>query len=287
MKAAIVGSSGYLAGYLIRKLERDKDIETVLKIGRTGAPDIPLDLERPDAFDFKQLSGVDYVIFTAAISGPDRCAAEFEYCWQINVVNTCLFIQRAMAQGCRVLFFSSDAVFGSGEDALCDENSPTMANTPYGRMKKAVEDTFAGDPRFKAIRLSYVVSAKDRFVSYCLKCIEKDETADVFHPFYRNCIVVSDVLDAVVWLIHNWERFSPVFLNIAGAELISRLRIADELNSHLRNKLRYTISFPGASFFENRARITRMSSLYLKEYDIISRQTFSEKLKKELEGLEV
>ena len=56
---------------------------------------------------------------------------------------------------------------------------------------------FKGERSFKAIRLSYVASAKDRFISYCLSCIEKEEVADIFHPFYRNVISVSDVVNNI------------------------------------------------------------------------------------------
>ncbi len=48
--------------------------------------------------------------------------------------------------------------------------------------------------------------------------------------FYRNCIVVSDVVKVVEWMINNWEEFTDFVLNVAGNELISRVRIADEIN---------------------------------------------------------
>lgn len=285
MKTALVGSSGYIAEFILKRFAEEADIESVLKIDRNVSYDAYLDLNQAEEFDYSLIDDVDYVIFTAAISGPDKCAEDFDNCWNINVTGTCYFIREAIKRGCKVLFFSSDAVFGNIHGAIYTEKSETQAYTPYGRMKKAVEDEFKGSHLFKAIRLSYVVSAKDRFVNYCLNCLNAGETADVFHPFYRNVIVVSNVVDIVVYFAKHWDEYEPSFLNVAGKELVSRIRIADELNRHLGGKLRYKVSMPGDEFFANRPRITQMKSLYMQKYGILPDNTFTEKIAKELEEL--
>lgn len=277
MNIAIVGSSGYIAGNLLKRMDN------VLKIDQTPEADTHLNLTEAETFEYPVLNGIDYVIFTAAISGPDMCADEFEKCWKINVTGTEYFINEAISQGCRVVFFSSDAVFGDIPGEIYTELSKTQAQTSYGKMKKAVEDRFRDEPDFKAIRLSYVVSKNDRFVSYCRECIDTGETADIFHPFYRNCITVSDVVNTVEWLISHWDCFEPHVLNVAGSELVSRVRIADELNRLYDNKLKYAITSPGEDFYKNRPEITQMKSLYLNKYGILKDESFTEKLKRELE----
>ena len=287
MKAALVGSSGYIAEFILKRFAEETDIESVLRLDRNPYSDAYLDLQEAEKFDYSLLDDIDYVVFTAAISGPDKCAEDFDNCWAINVTGTSYFIKEAIKRRCKVLFFSSDAVFGDIAGAIYTEESETKAYTPYGRMKKAVEDEFKGNPFFKAIRLSYVASAKDRFVTYCLNCMKNGEIADIFHPFYRNVIVVSDVVDVVAYLAKHWDEYEPTFLNVAGKELVSRIRIADELNRHFGGKLRYTVSMPGEEFFTNRPRITQMQSLYLHRYDIIPDNTFTEKIAKELEEVKL
>ncbi len=282
MNIAIVGSSGYIAGYLLKRLKSESFVSKVLKIDQNESADAFLNLQKPEKFDYSVLDSIDYIVFTAAVSGPDKCAKDFEQCWNINVIGTTYFIREAILRGCKVLFFSSDAVFGNVPGMIYDENSETKAETPYGRMKKAVEDEFKGNPNFKAIRLSYVASEKDRFVSYCLSCIKSGEMADIFHPFYRNVIVVSDVVDVVSWFIQHWNEYEPFALNVAGKELVSRVRIADELNRHLGNRLKYIITSPGDDFYQNRPKITQMKSLYIQKYKILEDNTFTEKIKKEL-----
>ena len=285
MKTALVGSSGYIAEFVLKRFAEEPEIESVLKLDRNSKSDAYLDLAEAEKFDYSLLDDIDYIIFTAAISGPDKCAQDFDECWNINVTGTSYFIREAIKRKSRVLFFSSDAAFGDIPGAIYDEKSGTAAETPYGRMKKAVEDEFKTEPLFKAIRLSYVASAKDRFYTYCLNCIRNNEVADIFHPFYRNVTVVSDVVDIVTYFALHWDEYEPTFLNVAGKELVSRVRMADELNRHLGNKLKYTISMPGEEFFRNRPRITQMRSLYLQRYGIVEDNTFTEKIAKELEGI--
>lgn len=287
MKIAVVGSSGYIANFLLRRLSCNEQIETIVRIDKTDDADWKLDLGNTQDFDYDRLSGLSALILTAAISSPDKCATDFDICWNVNVTGTMHLIEEATKRGCRVLFFSSDAVFGNGQTDIFSEESPTHAQTPYGLMKKAVEDHFRGNPLFKAIRLSYVVSAKDRFISYCLRCMQDNIVAEIFHPFYRNCITVTNVVDVVEWMITHWEAFAPQFLNVAGPELVSRLRMADELNRLSGGSLRYSIITPNADFFANRPPLTQMKSLYLEKIGLLTQKTFTELFQSEMKGMKL
>lgn len=285
MNVAVVGGSGYIAGFLLQRFYREPVFEKIITLGRGNKVSYYLDLLRPEEFNYKILKGIDYVVFTAAISGPDKCAVDSAECWNVNVTGTAYFIRKAMEYGCRILFLSSDSVFGSSAEGIYDERSGTNADTPYGRMKKAIEDEFKASPLFKAIRLSYVVSTKDKFTAYCLNCIKNGDVAEIFHPFYRNCIIVSDVVDVVLWFAFHFNEYKPHVLNVAGSELVSRVRIADEINRMLSGKLLYKIVKPDDKFFENRPQITQMRSVYMHEYEILKDISFTEKMQKELKEI--
>lgn len=287
MKIAIVGSSGYIAKHMIKAFTTQIPDCEIVKIDITDEADLKLQLTSPEEFDYTQIIGLDYVIFTAAISGPDMCANEYDKCWEINVTGTSYFIREAIKRGVKVLFFSSDAAFGNIPGHIYDEDSETQAYTAYGKMKKAIEDEYKSSPLFKCIRLSYVVSENDKFISYCLSCIRKNETADIFHPFYRNCITVSDVIKAIIWLMKNWKDFPSFVLDVTGTELVSRIRMADEINRYFSNKLKYNVSKPDESFFKNRPQVTQMKSKYLYQLNIIEDKTFTEKFQEELKKIEL
>lgn len=287
MKIAIVGSSGYIAKHLMKVFTAQIPDCEIVKIDMTDDADLKLQLTTPAEFDYNQITGLDYIIFTAAISGPDMCANEYDKCWEINVTGTSYFIRETIKRGVKVLFFSSDAVFGDIPGHIYDEDSETQAYTAYGKMKKAIEDEFKSSPLFKCIRLSYVVSENDKFISYCLGCIRKNETADIFHPFYRNCITVSDVIKAIIWLMKNWKEFPSFVLDVTGTELVSRIRMADEMNRYFGNKLEYVVSKPDDSFFKNRPQVTQMKSKYLYKLNIIEEKSFTEKFQEELKKIEL
>lgn len=281
-KIGIVGSEGYISGFLKKKLDINNEI---VKIDKINNSDIQyLDLEKPDQFNYTILDDIDIIVFTAAISGPDLCAKEYDMCWNINVNGTSYFINQALKRSCKVLFFSSDAVFGEDNTTLFNEDSTPNPKTSYGKMKYEIEEQFKENEGFKAIRLSYVVSRKDRFVSYCLNSLKQDQLAEVFHPFYRNCITITDVVSVVEYLCNEWSNYKSTFLNIAGTELVSRVRIADEISRNF-NAFQYKIVVPGDEFFANRPAITQMTSKYLYSMNILERTSFTEKIKKELENI--
>jgi len=95
------------------------------------------------------------------------------------------------------------------------------------------------------------------------------------------------VVDIVTYFALHWTEYEPSILNVAGKELVSRVRIADELNRFLNRKLRYIITVPDEEFFMNRPCITQMKSLYLQKYGIISDNTFTEKISKELKEIKL
>ena len=274
MKILLTGSSGYISGFII---ERFKDRYDIIKADMNEQADVYLDLEKAEDFNYEILNDVEFVIFPAAISSPDLCQKDFDRCWKINVTGTETFISEALSRGCKVLFFSSDAVFGDHPDEVFDEDSFTDASTAYGKMKKAVEDRFKPCKDFKAIRLSYVVSPKDKFTKYVLHCMETGETCEVYDPFYRNCITIKDVLDSIDYLLSNWNDYEPVFLNIAGRDLIGREDIVKQLNRIYGDKIVYKVIYPGDEFYSCRPKKTQMRSLYLHEYKILPDEPFSKK----------
>jgi hypothetical protein len=90
-----------------------------------------------------------------------------------------------------------------------------------------------------------------------------------------------------MWFINNWGTYKDSFLNIAGTELVSRIRIADELNRFFKDKLKYTVVTPNSEFYSNRPKITQMKSNYLFDYKIINDISFSEKIQDVMKGVKL
>ena len=216
-------------------------------------------MDRPDEFDYSIIAPSDVVLLTAAISAPDICAREHDRAWAVNVTGTAEFIRRVMDRGGRVVFFSSDTVYGERDDEF-DEQANCHPAGEYAEMKHDVEKQFLGNPLFKAVRLSYVFSREDKFTKYLSACAERGEEADIFHPFYRAVIHRDDVIKGTIALTQRWDEFSQHIINFGGSEILARTEFVKILQETALPNLQFRVTEPEAEFFKNRPRVIRMLS---------------------------
>lgn len=259
MKLIIVGALGYIG----KQLYEYSSVKTKLSVYGTsssGTEDLlRLRLDAPDEFNYGIIGLSDVVILTAAISAPDICAREHERAWSVNVTGTSEFIVRVMARGGRVIFFSSDTVYGEMNDEF-DESAACKPAGEYAEMKHEVEKQFIGNPLFKVIRLSYVFSREDKFAKYLSGCAERNEEAEIFHPFYRAVIHRDDVVEGVLALAQRWDEFPESIINFGGPEVLARTEFARVLQEAVLPNLQFRVVEPDAAFFKNRPKVIRMTS---------------------------
>lgn len=260
MKMMVVGSDGFV-GTAIGSRSRFKDNV----IGVSPVPvqgEWPLDLRKPEEFDYSALPDNCTIVFVAAISSPDYCTSKHQEASEINVVGSGFFIARALARGCRVIFFSSDVVFGRSSGPI-DEDSPMQPLGAYGEMKAAIEERFLGNSGFKVLRPSYIVSVKDKFSSYLLGCAKAGRPAEVFHPLLRSALHLDDVVAAVDSLHENWALHHHPAVNLCGPRLVSRKELAGILRAASGLEIDYKVVEAPPGFFESRPPLIEMKSLHL------------------------
>ncbi len=256
----VVGASGYIGALL---LGRASEVSVATGTSSVGLDSVlRLRLDKPNDFDYGIVRSSDVVFLTAAISAPDICAREHERAWAVNVTGTSEFIAKVMARGGRVVFFSSDTVYGERADEF-DELAPSHPAGEYAKMKHEVEKRFLDNPLFKTIRLSYVFSREDKFTKYLSGCTELKEEADIFHPFYRAIIHRDDVVEGAIALAQRWDEFPQAVINFGGPEVLARIEFAEILKESALPSLRYRVTEPDTAFFANRPRVIRMKSSFL------------------------
>lgn len=256
----VIGAKGYIGRRLV---EKAKSKYVVHETSSTGAADvIPFQLAQPLSFDYNDIQLTDVFLLAAAISSPDVCVKDHEHAWSVNVTGSSQFIAEVIACGGRVVFFSSDTVYGE-RTAEFDELADCCPAGEYAVMKREVERRFQGNSNFKSIRLSYVFSRDDKLTRYLIGCAERGEEAELFHPFYRAVVYRDDVVDGALALAQRWEEFPQQVLNFGGPEVLSRIQYAECLQRTALPYLRFRITEPDEAFFENRPRIITMSSPHL------------------------
>jgi len=253
----VIGGTGYIGNRLLKKAQAGNDAFGTSTSG-TGEL-LPLRLETPEEFNYELIQFSDVVLLAAAISAPDVCAKEPERVWSVNVTGTSKFIERVIERGARVIFFSSDTVYGE-RDFSFDENADSHPAGEYAGMKHEVEKRFTDNPLFKSIRLSYVFSKEDKFTRYLIGCAERGEEAELFKPFDRAVIHRDDIVDGVLALARRWSEFPQAVINFGGPELLGKVDMAQALKETVLPDLVFRITTPGEEFFKNRPRTINMES---------------------------
>ena len=256
-KSIVAGATGYIGRLLFEQAANTMVTLGTSSSGTNGL--FPFRLDAVTSFDYGLILPGGVVFLTAAISAPDVCARENGRAWAVNVTGTSEFVTQVISRGGRVVFFSSDTVYGE-RGAVFDETAKSNPAGEYAEMKAEVEKRFLGNPLFKSIRLSYVFSREDKFTKYLSGCAERGEEAELFHPFYRAIVHRDDVVEGALALAQRWDEFPQQVINFGGPEVLSRIDFAECLQRIALPSLRFRVTEPGDEFFKNRPRVIAMSS---------------------------
>ena len=260
----IIGKNSYISKYLSSSLLSLGNIFYTSSTKENFNNVFYLDLEKPQNFNLPKNINIDYVIFSAAISSPDFCEKNFEKAYQINVKGTSYIIEKFLDSGSKVIFFSSDTVYGNREE-LVTELSETNPLGNYGKMKLEIEQKFSNNENFKALRLSYVFSNKDKFSQYIISCARLGKRCEIYHPIYRNMVYIKDVSDVIKNLINKWDSLNFKVINVVGNKLLSRVDLVKALNKQIFTNLKYDIVTPPEDFYNARPKMINVNSIYIKD----------------------
>jgi dTDP-4-dehydrorhamnose reductase len=261
----IVGSEGFLGNHLSKRLQEENlQFHTASRDGSNA--DEKLDLLDNLTFGNLAVSEADFVILLAGVSSPEVCQEHYETAHAVNVLGTSSFINYVINQGSKVLFASSDTVYGNQQD-LIDETHPCLPYGKYGEMKHKVETTFLKNPNFMSFRLSYIVAENDKFTNYLLRKSKELREAQIeaYSDFYRNSIKIEDVLDGLLKVCNNWDYIpTPKIVNFCGSASLSRFELALEIKERLGLNLTIRPTKAPEEFFASRPRIINQSDVRLR-----------------------
>ena len=279
MATHLVGATGNIGK---RVVEKGEDINVISRF------ELKLD-QRPLKYNFdnKSIGGTriqegDVVIFAAAISEPSVVSAQFDKALAVNVESTGEFISKVLEKGCKVLFLSSDAVYGDVESGF-DESHPVNPKGAYAEMKAVVEKRFEGNPNFKALRLSYNFYKDDRFTKYLRQCAESGVEAEIFDPLTRAVVHRDDTVDAILSITANWDNADGQYINCGGPQVLSRQQFTEVVKRVALPTLKFKVTQPPAKFYTERAAFSEMYSPNLEKILGRKRHTVKDAVRLEFE----
>ena len=259
MTVWIVGSEGFLGKHLSSYFFQNS-LEFKYSSRKLNRGDQFLDLMDSGSIESFPLYEHDVVIFLAGISSPEFCEANSELAKSINYDGSCRFIEAALKKGARVLFASTDAVYGNQIGRL-SEDAPCFPLGKYAEFKNALESKFSEAAEFKSLRFSYILAANDKFTSLLSEKSSPPQIVNVYSNFKRNAVNISDVLIGITSLALNWNGvMSNSIINFSGSRCLGRDQMALEICEKygFRAKLNSTIG--PDDFFEIRPKIIDTSN---------------------------
>lgn len=258
-KLIIAGADGYIGQRIQKSIAGNERM--LLLSPKEQENYIHFDLMQVDKFNFDLITQGDTVVILAAISSPDFCNKCYKISFDVNVLGTIRFTSECIRRGARVLFFSSDTVYGSSPEENHEDILPEDPTGDYGKMKLSVEKYFRGEASFKAFRLSYVFSWHDKFTRYLRECLWLGKSPEIFDPLIRKAVYIEDLISCIINISREWNHQSSQFFNICGPQYLSRLEIADLFSIHV-GKLDVRVIRPGKDFYKARPEKISISSKY-------------------------
>jgi dTDP-4-dehydrorhamnose reductase len=257
-KLIIAGADGYIGQRIQRRVQNNNNVILLSPLSNDNYKFF--DLLQISKFNFNIINKSDTIILLAGISSPDLCNKQYQYSFKINVIGTIEFISCCLKKGARVLFFSSDTIYGNSKERNDENIFPTNPIGEYGNMKLLVEKYFRGEPNFKSFRLSYVFSWNDKFMIYLRECFEREITAEIYDPLIRKVVYIEDLISCIINIHKGWEKFNNQYFNICGPDYLSRVEIANYFIQNIGH-LNLKIIKPDNDFFKARPPKINFNSL--------------------------
>ena len=257
VKICLIGASGYIGSQILKKLPNDQIRFATSSRQKESFKKFSLDSH--EDIEKLELNPKDFIIITATSWSPEYKKISLDKSREINIEGTSNLIKKALDNKCRIIYFSSDTVYGNLNE-ICYEDSLCKPIGEYAKMKLEIENSFKKYKNFKSLRLSYVYSKKDKFSQYLLSCSKLNKIAEIYHPFYRSIICVDDLINGISALINNWNIIEDSIINFGGPELLSRLEIAKIFKKFYLNNLNIQVNNPPDDFFLTRPVIIDLKS---------------------------
>lgn len=168
-------------------------------------------------------SSFETIVYLRAVSSPTQVHLNPVESDLVNVFRTSHFIQECVSQGKRVIFSSSDVVYGDTGDDVANETSVLNPFGLYAKQKAQIEAEFRDNPNFIALRLSLIVGARSKLRNI----LSTEIKPGIPDPVIRNPISVNSVVDLICELVlsKEWDKNLKV-LNVGGAEAMSIFELA-------------------------------------------------------------
>ncbi|MGE0482082.1 MAG: NAD(P)-dependent oxidoreductase [Phycisphaerae bacterium] len=235
-KWLITGASGQLGGHVIRELlRRDADARIHAVVAPSngaghiaGVELVRLDLrEEPAIRDTLRAVRPTIIVHAGAMTAVADAYNDPAGAQRVNVDATRVIAEQAVALGARLVFTSTDMVFG-GDRAPYREDDPPAPLSTYGRSKAAAEPFVRAAPRGLVVRAplmyGFPLTPRNTTFGQQVAALREGRLQRMFTDEYRTVAWLADVARALLVLATS-DLTGTV--HIAGPERLSRLQMVE------------------------------------------------------------
>ncbi len=229
MKIIVTGSKGQLGS------------DVMLELQKNGIEPIGTDLPELDITDgaavenFIAESRADAVIHCAAFTNVDIAETERETCKRINVDGTLNIARSCSKHGIKMLYLSTDYVFGGDGETPFETDSPTNPCNYYGETKLAGEKAVMENcEKYFIIRISWVFGENGKnFVKTMLRLskerseitVVNDQTGSPTYTKDLATLLCQMAMSEKYGIYHatnegfcSWAEFAAKIMELSGSK---------------------------------------------------------------------
>ena len=209
-KFLIIGGNSLIGKYIFNYLSsKNEEVYSTTRNNEININEFYLNLEDIKDFNFSD----SIVFFCASVSSIKTCEDNIQFTNLVNVENTNKLINRLNKNNCKIIYFSSHAVF-DGKKEYFSENDVTSPICNYGVQKVLVENELKKDPNNMIVRLTKVISKESKFISNWLTNIENNQSIFAFKDLYLSPISLS-------YIVKNIFKFQDKIIHLSGNKQFS------------------------------------------------------------------
>jgi len=234
MRVLITGANGLLGSKLSEIYSRRGH---VVYAGFTSVPPAvgkPVQMDITDRVMVREgfeTCSPDIVYHCAAVTNVDACEADPSHANEVNVEGTRHIVHEAKRVGCRVIYISTDYVFGGQQGHYREDDVPNPINV-YGKSKLEGERIILASGKPSVIARTSVIfgampsSGKQNFALWVMDSLRRGETIPVLTDKYA-CPTYNQNLAEM--LIETAERGFAGVCHLCGATRVSRFEFASAI----------------------------------------------------------
>jgi dTDP-4-dehydrorhamnose reductase len=233
LKLLITGASG-LYGSKLAQMALAQNIEvysSAIQSLSVYGSFVKLDISGKEQVEvaFKTIKP-DIVVHAATLTDVDKCEANKELAWKVNVEGTKNIVEAAKTAGSFLIYISTDYVF-NGEKGLYKEADKPDPINYYGLTKLKAEEIVQTQKEYFIARPSVIygstpATGKVNFALWLIETLRKGERVKIVTDQWNTPTLNTNLAEMTLDVI---ERRLTGIYHMCGATRVSRLEFAEQI----------------------------------------------------------